>query len=227
MNIGDTLALLRKDKGISQSDVAEYCAKYGRPVTRKAISKWEQGSSFPDAEQFLILCRLYEVSDVLSVFLGGREGDSSRLNSRGKEKLVDFLRILQSSPLYSLQPAVATQRQIPLYDISVSAGPGQFLDSDRYEMIDVDDEVFKTVSFAVKIAGDSMSPKYNDGQIIYVRQQQNIEPGECGIFVLNGSAYCKEFRFVNAPELISLNSKYNPIKIGELDDFRVVGKVVG
>lgn len=45
MQIAETLALLRSERGYSQEDVAEYFRQHGRPLTRKAVSKWELGVS--------------------------------------------------------------------------------------------------------------------------------------------------------------------------------------
>ena len=118
-------------------------------------------------------------------------------------------------------------RTLPLYDLPVSAGTGQFLDSDRYELIEVDETVPLSATFAVRIEGDSMTPRYDDKQIIYVKQQQVLNHGECGIFLLNGDAYCKILSGHNNIQLISLNKKYHPITIEESDEFRVLGKVVG
>lgn len=73
-----------------------------------------------------------------------------------------------------------------------SAGSGVFLDSDSYTLIDVDENVPEAATLAVRISGDSMTPLFNDGQIVYVHHQQELENGEIGIFVLNGEAFCKK-----------------------------------
>lgn len=67
----------------------------------------------------------------------------------------------------------------------------RFLDSDSYTLIDVDENVPEAATLAVRISGDSMTPLFNDGQIVYVHHQQELENGEIGIFVLNGEAFCK------------------------------------
>ena len=71
-----------------------------------------------------------------------------------------------------------------------------------------------------------MTPLFTDGQTVYVRQQQELENGDIGIFVLNGEAFCKKLDSENE-RLISLNPKYPPIVLGDYSDLRVVGKVVG
>ena len=72
-----------------------------------------------------------------------------------------------------------------------------------------------------------MTPLYTDGQIVYVRQQPDLKPGEIGIFVLNGEAYCKKLETDGGIKLISLNPNYKPIKVKYSYELRVIGKVVG
>lgn len=55
--LGDKLYRLRKDKGISQEELA-----YKLNVSRQAISKWERGEALPDTDNLISLAKLYEVS---------------------------------------------------------------------------------------------------------------------------------------------------------------------
>ena len=229
MDLGGKLRELRKKCGISQGQAAGYLTEMGCPATQKAVSKWERGDTQPGARQLLLLCRLYDVRDVLEVFFD-RPGKGGRLNSAGKRRVEEYIRLLENDSEFSLYPKeepVRLSRTIPLYDMPVSAGTGQFLDSDSYELIEVDGTVPLSATFAVRVTGDSMTPRYVDRQILYVRPQQTLEDGETGIFLLNGDAYCKELRTGEEPALISINPKYPPIKISIFDDLRVIGKVVG
>ena len=62
------------------------------------------------------------------------------------------------------------RRTLNLYDLPVSAGTGQFLDSDRFSEMEVGDEVSLDADFGVRVSGDSMEPLYLNGQIIWVHQ---------------------------------------------------------
>lgn len=114
-------------------------------------------------------------------------------------------------------------RQLPLYDLPASAGTGVFLDSNNYEMIDAGPEVSSQANFAVTINGNSMEPKINDGDIVWVKQQPYLDEGRIGIFILNGEGYCKKY-FKN--KLVSLNPVYEDILINEYDELRIVGEVL-
>lgn len=55
--LGNQLYTLRKQKGLSQEELAE---KLG--VSRQAVSKWECGESLPDTDNLITIARLFEVS---------------------------------------------------------------------------------------------------------------------------------------------------------------------
>ena len=120
-------------------------------------------------------------------------------------------------------------REVTVYFQPASAGTGLFLDSEEYEMMEFPfDKVPLKTSFGVRVSGRSMEPNFNDGDIVFVRQQPTIEDGETGVFVLNGDAYIKRLSVQTKKTLLlSLNSEYAPMEIRKSDDLRVVGKVIG
>ena len=115
-------------------------------------------------------------------------------------------------------------RIIKLYDIPAAAGTGSFLDSYSYTELEVDETVPKEAEFAVKVSGDSMTPRFVDRQIVFVKEQQTLDVGEIGVFALDGDSYIKK---LGRGVLLSLNPKYKPIKIHEYSSLYTFGKVVG
>jgi len=57
MTFGKKLQLLRKQKGISQEQLASLLT-----VSRQAISKWELDNSLPDTENVIMISELFDVS---------------------------------------------------------------------------------------------------------------------------------------------------------------------
>ena len=141
-----------------------------------------------------------------------------------KPTVETFLAICDICRVIDIRGTFAEKRLVRLYDIPVSAGLGNYLDSGEHEMIEVDNTVPNTADYAVRVSGDSMAPRFVDQQIIFVHEQQALDEGEIGIFCFNSEAYLKK---LGRGCLISLNSSYEPIPIGEYDDVRVLGKVVG
>ncbi len=61
MSIGSTIKRLRREKDITQEQLAEYLG-----ITSRAISQWECGRTAPDISQIPALCHIFDVSsDVL------------------------------------------------------------------------------------------------------------------------------------------------------------------
>ena len=227
MELCEILRKLRADRGWSQLEVSQKLEALGCGASQKALSRWERGSTEPSIRQFLALCELYEVRDVLAVF-GGRSA-AETLNALGQKRLREYLRLLEQDAEFALHPRERQSlrlRTIPLYDLPVSAGTGQFLDSSDYTLLEVDETVPLSATFAVRIRGDSMLPRFMDRQIVYVKQQQTLEHGEIGIFLLDGDAYCKMLSRENGTFLVALNPAYRPIPIGEFSELRILGKVV-
>lgn len=63
------------------------------------------------------------------------------------------------------------------YLLPVSAGTGQFLDDDAYDEIEVGSEVPETADFGVTISGDSMHPRFINGQTVWVHEQEELSEG--------------------------------------------------
>ena len=57
MEFGNKLYALRKEKGLSQEELANRLE-----VTRQTVSKWELGDSTPDLEKLVLLAELFELS---------------------------------------------------------------------------------------------------------------------------------------------------------------------
>ena len=57
MSFGEKLAKLRKEKGISQEDLAQELN-----VSRQAVSKWESNSAYPETEKIVLICKFFDAS---------------------------------------------------------------------------------------------------------------------------------------------------------------------
>ncbi len=229
MRVGETLALLRREAGLSQGEAAAYLTESGCPCTQKSISKWERGVNLPNAEQLLLLCRLYGVRDVLRTFFGLPDALSG-LNPLGRKRVEEYIRLLKGDPAFWEEVPAARRpgRVIPLYDLPVSAGPGQFLDSSDHRLLELPEAAPQGADYAVRVSGDSMEPRFADKQVVYVHRQETLEAGEVGIFLYRGDAYCKVLgQEGDSPALISLNRAYAPIRAAQEEELRVLGKVLG
>ena len=176
MQLGDLLCARRKELGLNQAELAARMTALGHPVSNQAVSKWENGSTLPNARQFLALCDLLEIDDIRGYFTGGGEGLLRGLDAAGRAKALDYIQLLRWSGRYALHKEsekIVPLRSLPLYSLAVSAGTGQFLDGEDYEMVEVGAEVPEGANFGVRVAGDSMEPRFHNGQTVWVRQQRS------------------------------------------------------
>ena len=161
-------------------------------------------------------------------FSGGVQIQSIQLISHQLFLPLPQFHEIGSIDVFSSSKRIGVGVQIPVVRFSlVSAGHGDFLDSDYYTTIEVPARDAKGADFAVTISGDSMEPAFHDHDMVYVHQQETLDDGEIGIFSLNDNAYIKQLKNdSDGTFLISLNQKYAPIPVHlDRDDFRIFGKV--
>ncbi len=104
-NLGETLTRLRKEKNMLQSDVAELLEQRGISLTNQAISKWETDKVIPNAIQFLNLCDILGVEDVMSTFSDGYTGFQTGLNTEGRKIVTELIHFLSENPKFSQKSA--------------------------------------------------------------------------------------------------------------------------
>lgn len=104
MELRDKLILLRKEKELSQVDLAEILN-----VSRQAISRWEVGTSVPSMDNLSALSRLYNVS-VDSLMRPDNNAETivkEQVNNEEKEEAnikrsySDFLKIVKNRTLFA------------------------------------------------------------------------------------------------------------------------------
>ncbi len=62
-----------------------------------------------------------------------------------------------------------------LFDLPVSAGTGNFIDSSNYEIISLpQNKVPDDTDYALRISGDSMEPLYHDGQYVFIKSVESF-----------------------------------------------------
>ena len=229
---GRLIAAYRDEKCLSQQELVQELAGKGIIVQKSSISNWETGVASPSLETFMALCQIFEIPDVAKAYFGfNPQSPFHGLNDKGMDKMLEYRDLLLASHLYDEQTAEVipfATRKIKLFQTMASAGTGNFLDGDEYEWYEAGDEVPHEADFGVRLSGDSMEPRFINHQTVWVHQQDTLQDGEIGIFFLNGSAYCKKLGTDEGGIcLISLNTKYPPIRIKDEDTFKTFGRVVG
>ncbi|MYZ24547.1 helix-turn-helix domain-containing protein [Lactobacillus salivarius] len=158
-----------------------------------------------------------------------------KLNTENKKKVVDYAdnKLKDQKRQQNKIHPINENDNTYYVDVlgSVSAGTGEWLTDEQHEEVTVNNEP-PAHDFALRVNGDSMTPTFSDGQIIYVNKIYDTEEVRNNQFViaeLNGNLYVKKVVFSNNREncqLISLNKEYKPINVTKDDEFKIVGLVV-
>lgn len=228
MNWNQRLAQARKESGLRQEEVIQAMRAFlpeSEWVRVAALSSWEQGRTQPKVQQALALAAVFGKDPC---YLFGTPAMGAGLNEEGQAQLSQFRQLLLDSPRYRAQASPASVRHLPVYLQPASAGTGQWLDDEQAEELEVDDSVPANAQYGVRLAGDSMTPRFADGQIVWAKSCDTAEDGSIILCVLNGQGYCKKLRRQGQEvSLVSLNPAYPPIPVHPQDEFQIMGVIVG
>ena len=83
--IGKFIANCRKEKGLTQEELAEKLY-----ITDRAVSKWERGISLPDADKMIDLCNILDIN--VNELLLGEKIDMKENNKKTEELLLEMAR---------------------------------------------------------------------------------------------------------------------------------------
>lgn len=237
MSFGTRLKERREFLGLSRSGLA---LKLG--VTASAIGNYENGVSSPKLD---ILYKIFSVLDVEPNYLWQDDFQTSSglfvvsfpeqayikkyriLDDHGK-KMVNMV-LEEEYSRYIDEKKINTPKIVELFPTRhyyqpASAGYGDFNDDNSYEIIDLVKRPPNGTSFIITVHGDSMEPTYKDGDLLFVRTQNQLNIGDIGIVTIGADLFVKEF---GQEGLISHNPNYAPPEILEDTPVTIQGKVLG
>lgn len=204
--IGKRIQEIRTQRGLTQEALAERIN-----ISKSSISEWEACKRVPRMET------LRKIADALGVDVWEIIGFND----------VDFTPIKDGVPLPSnVRPISSLHRQrIPLIG-SVAAGEPIY---DPEELgVYVDSPV--DADAAITIRGDSMTPTYQDGDVVYIKCRPDVPEGTVAVVFLYDEATLKHiYKRPTGLTLISDNPAHPPI-MAEFEDYpnmRIFGVPVG
>lgn len=155
-------------------------------VNQATISKWEKGKSIPDIMMLKALSDFYGVSIEYLLNNGGSLEKKS-------EKQSTHIPVLGCIPAGI--PIEMIEDIIDYEDIS----PAMLVGGKEY--------------FALKVKGDSMYPKFIEGDILIVKKQEDCNSGDFCIVAVNGydATFKKVIKKESSIILMPLNPNYEPM----------------
>lgn len=110
----------------------------------------------------------------------------------------------------------------------VAAGEPIYADEQADNYVGVDGEL--ECDFALRVKGDSMSPRLLDGDIVFFREQDDVTDGQIAAVIVDDSATLKHvYHLANGVQLVSDNPRYPPMIFDAQNSAyaRILGLAVG
>lgn len=224
-----------RERNLKQVDILNktlpFQTKYNVRLAKNDLSQYVNGKVEPNQERVYILAKALDVSEA---WLLGYDVPKQRVNKNDNEDITTIYNQLNNDrqkKVYNFaEHQLEEQQRVKptVYVISkLSAGTG-IIDLDPTDTEEVEfDGYVPAHDLAFEVAGDSMTPMFKDGEIVFVEKTQDIRSGQIIAVQINEEAYIKKAYIEdNRLRLVSLNKEYKDIYADENDDIRVVGRVI-
>jgi phage repressor protein C with HTH and peptisase S24 domain len=200
----------------AQEALARLMSENGKTVTRGAVGNWELGKEIGLDS----LTTLSQLSGVNLEWIAYNKGEKPQ-----KRDLQELTIPVILEPANAQITGTKLQRGhiIPLYGAAVGGEDGEFILNGNHL-----DDVFAPPSlsgipeaYACRVVGDSMSPRYDDNDTVYVNPKRRAVKGDYVVAQIRVDEHAPPFAYIK--KLVHHTSKklileqFNPPKILEFD----------
>ena len=170
------------------------------------VSEWISAKKYPRIDKIEMLANYFNVkkSDLIE----------DRISAESNAELLPINEI----------------RMIPIFE-TVSAGFGAYASSDivDYMPLFIESDYEAKDTLCIKVSGNSMYPKIEDGDIVQVHKQDIVDSGQIAVVMIdNENGFVKKIELgSDYIELISINPEYSPKRFEkeEMNRVNIVGLV--
>lgn len=207
-SIGERIREARENKGAEQATLA---GKIG--VATRTLQRWEKGVQTPDG---LAITALAKATGVQPNWLLTGDGEMYPVPSR-PDNVIPFPGTNRKRTKLVELPLISA---VPAGKVATIFHPDY---ADDYVTID---DIRDPSAFALKVKGQSMSPRIEDGDVVIVSPQQEARSGDICVIRVNGEDTLKKVKFEGIYiHLIPLNTDFEPVTV-KRKDVNFVWKVV-
>jgi phage repressor protein C with HTH and peptisase S24 domain len=214
--LGKALKSAREQRGLTQADVAKHVG-----VSRAAVGQWEAGSSEPSTRNLIQTCSFLGL-DVSAATGGMVKLDPVNGGTVVSDRRPDYRHVDDEIAGFREPPQASFRtlpRDVPIFGIATGGA-----DADYYTNGEIVDfarrppgaERLKGM-YALYVAGSSMAPRYEEGELIYVSAARPPAPGDYVVVELHpeegeraGRGYVK--RLVRRTSEKVIVEQFNPRK---------------
>lgn len=239
-DIGNRLRQLRKQKGLTQNELAERAK-----CSFQKISSYENERNLAQIYDFKNICNILDAD--INYLINGREykGKDSNIVDRqiisaydklstSNKQIVDFI-LFGETQIHPTE--LDNIIYLPLVEQKASAGLGRE-ENDLSNLSDTipfyREKVPNGATHAIVIEGVSMQPTFYNGQVVFIKYGQKCNDGDYGIFnvTIDGElkTYCKQLKVNEKGEyyLHSINEDAGDPEFIWIEDISIIciGKIL-
>lgn len=201
----ERLKALRKQKGMKQIDLAN-----AMHISRSTLAMWEAGRSEPTGDMYAMLS--FILGCTVGYLMGTEDVPTPQMD------VFQF-------PSNVLPISALHHQRVPMIG-SVAAGEPIYDPEDLGVYVDspVDADA------AITIRGDSMTPTYQDGDVVYIKCRPDVPDGAVAVIFLDDEAALKHvYKRPTGLTLISDNPAHAPLMVefSDYNNVRIFGVPVG
>ncbi len=199
MNIGDIMRVRRQELGLTLEEVGNYVG-----VGKSTVRKWEHGDiENMKRDKIALLSKILKLSPLTFITGEVEYGTPDNIIPLPKMKKVPLLGTIACG-----EPILATE--------NIEA------------LINADKDL--NADFALRCKGDSMiNARIFDGDIVYIREQPDVEDGEIAAVLIGEEATLKRvYKYPSKVVLRPENPLYDDMIYSkeEMNEVRILGKAV-
>ena len=231
----------RNKKPISEIFIAHLCETFDVNETWLRTGEGEM-LNHTDKSSLLALKKEYNLSlkaiDILENFLklSDKEQDEfiglaekvfNTMEKDTDKKVVQLTEVKKKETIIEISPKTI---EVPIYT-PTAAGFGHYADNEIIGYKEVAAEWVDNFEdyCIVRVDGDSMSPKFNDNDLLLIKNQDSVDSGTIAVVLVDGEkSFVKRVIYENDwIELVSINPEYPPIRFEgkDVERVRVFGTV--
>lgn len=109
----------------------------------------------------------------------------------------------------------------------IAAGTPQLMEQEYEDYVEADDDF--VCDYALHVDGDSMEPTIHLGDIVFIREQPDVDDGTIAAVAIDSSATLKRVLHIQGGlKLLSDNTRYKPLIYtgDDAEQVRIIGKAV-
>ena len=208
-SIGKIIESRRKELGLTLEEVGNAVG-----VGKSTVKKWETGYiSNMRRDRINALAKILQLNPNVLIDEKSESFSPSDL-----------------SELYEKYPNIKPIKKVKIPMLGkIACGKPTFADEEHETYIETDGHI--RADFCLTCEGDSMTPKIESGDIVFIRKQEIVDDGQIAAVLIDDEATLKRVYFDKENRILQLvaeNPIYKPLVYSgvQLDKIRILGKAV-